>query len=71
VTLPDPFSRSIKANEIHGRRKKTEKAQWGTAAPSFSAQFKNSSSLKSKPKAKRWDRKYLTPVDWLSLTELL
>ena len=35
--------------------KKHEKAQWGVAAPSSSAQFKSTTSLKNKPLAKRWD----------------
>jgi len=58
VTFPDPFSISVKANEVSGRRKKADTSQWGVAAPCTTAQFKSSCSLKSKPKAKRWDRKF-------------
>jgi aromatic amino acid aminotransferase I len=55
ATIPDPFTMSLKSNQIHGRRKKSEKNQWGVAAPARSSQFRHI-SLKSKPKAKRWDR---------------
>jgi aromatic amino acid aminotransferase I len=56
VTNPDPFSLPVRTNEICGRRRKTEKSQWGVAAPASSANFKSNNSFKSKPKAKRWDR---------------
>lgn len=54
--VPNPFSLPLKVNEIRNRRKIYQKSQWGVAAPSSSDQFKHSSGLKSKPKAKRWDR---------------
>jgi len=61
VTFPDPFKLPLKVNEIYGRRKKSGKAQWGTAAPSNSDQFKWDAGQK-KNKAKRWDRKRTTQV---------
>ncbi|KAF2186864.1 PLP-dependent transferase [Zopfia rhizophila CBS 207.26] len=54
VTLPDPLSASVKSNEIYGRRRKTDKSQWGVAAPSDSVNFRYHSH-DHKPKAKRWD----------------
>jgi aromatic amino acid aminotransferase I len=62
-TIRDPFTLPLKVNDIYGRRKKAEKSQWGAAASSNSSQFKSHTSLKSKPKAKRWDR------EWLILTD--
>lgn len=55
VTTPNPFSLALRSNQIHGRRKKADNSQWGIAAPARSSQFTHL-SLKSKPKAKRWDR---------------
>lgn len=54
VTVPNPFLQPLKVNEIHGRRKRAEKSQWGVAAHASSASFK-SISEKGKPKARRWD----------------
>jgi aromatic amino acid aminotransferase I len=56
VTLLPLFSFPLASNEIYGRRRKTEKRHWGTAAPSDSANFRQG-SYEGKPKAKRWDRK--------------
>jgi aromatic amino acid aminotransferase I / 2-aminoadipate transaminase len=55
TTTLDPFALPLKVNQVHGRRKKQDKAKWGVAAPSSSAQFKSTTSLKNKPKSKRWD----------------
>ncbi|OCK73349.1 PLP-dependent transferase [Lepidopterella palustris CBS 459.81] len=57
VTLPDPLSAPIKSNEIYGRRRKAEKAQWGVAAPADSASFRHCAH-DHKPKAKRWDHRF-------------
>lgn len=58
VTLPNPLSAPIpKNNEIFGRRRKTDKSQWGVAAPADSASFRQR-SYEGFPKAKRWDREY-------------
>ncbi|KAH7124002.1 aromatic amino acid aminotransferase 1 [Dendryphion nanum] len=54
VTLPNPLSVPVKTNEILGRRKKTDKSQWGVAAPCASVNFRHR-SYDHKPKAKRWD----------------
>ncbi|KAF2013370.1 PLP-dependent transferase [Aaosphaeria arxii CBS 175.79] len=54
VTLPNPLAAPLKSNEIYGRRRKTDKKQWGVAAPSNSAHFRHG-SCDHKPKAKRWD----------------
>ncbi|QDS67717.1 hypothetical protein FKW77_005735 [Venturia effusa] len=56
-TIRDPFSLPLRVNDIYGRRKRAEKSQWGPAAPSRSSQFKSHTTLKSKPKAKRWDHR--------------
>lgn len=56
VTIPDPLKAPLRINDVCGRRKKAEKSAWGTAAPSNVERYK-SSTLASKPKAKRWDRK--------------
>ena len=56
VTVPDPFAAPLKANELSGRRRKTEKSQWGVAAPCNSANFQLQKHG-HKPMAKRWDRK--------------
>jgi len=61
VTLPDPLSVPIKINEIYGRRRKTEKSQWGVAAPADSAKFKHHPQ-DHKPRAKRWDRRFFHPI---------
>lgn len=55
VTIPNPLTAPVKSNEIHGRRKKTNKGQWGVAAPSDTANFRLK-SYDHKPKARRWDR---------------
>lgn len=57
VTLPNPLSAPVKSNEINGRRRKTDKSQWGVAAPSDTANFRHK-SYDHKPKAKRWDREF-------------
>jgi aromatic amino acid aminotransferase I len=57
IAIPDPLSMPIKSNEILGRRKKTNRGQWGTAAPSDTSNFRLK-SYEGKPKAKRWDRMY-------------
>ncbi|KAF1992113.1 aromatic amino acid aminotransferase 1 [Aulographum hederae CBS 113979] len=54
ITIPDPLQLPLRANEIFGRRKKTEKSQWGVAAPSSSAKFKADVGS-GKPMARRWD----------------
>ncbi|KAF2204481.1 aromatic amino acid aminotransferase 1 [Delitschia confertaspora ATCC 74209] len=59
VTVPDPLAAPIKSNEIYGRRRKTEKSQWGVAAPANSFNFRHY-SYEDKPKAKRWDHR-ITP----------
>ncbi|KAF2869451.1 pyridoxal phosphate-dependent transferase [Massariosphaeria phaeospora] len=59
VTLPDPLSAPIKSNDILGRRRKTEKGQWGIAAPSNTVNFRQK-SYEHKPKARRWDH-YASP----------
>lgn len=58
TTIPDPFSLPLRSNEIYGRRKKTLAGQWGVAAPARSSSFKHANSLKTKPRAKRWDREF-------------
>jgi aromatic amino acid aminotransferase I len=55
VTLPDPLQADIKSNDVYGRRKKAEKAQWGVAAPADSRSFRHG-KYGHKPNAKRWDR---------------
>jgi aromatic amino acid aminotransferase I len=57
VTIPNPLTAPIGSNEILGRRKKTNKSQWGIAAASDTANFRLK-AYDSKPKAKRWDRKH-------------
>ena len=56
VTIPDPFTAPLKPNELYGRRRKTEKSQWGVAAPVNTANFQLQKH-DHKPVAKRWDRK--------------
>ena len=56
VTIPDPFTAPLKTNELYGRRRKTEKSQWGVAAPVNTANFQHQKH-DLKPMAKRWDRK--------------
>lgn len=48
----------MRLEDIYSRRKKTDKSQWGTAAPSRSENFKVYTHS-HKPKAKRWDSKSL------------
>ncbi len=55
VTLPNPLTVPVQSNEIRGRRRKTNAAQWGVAAPSDTANFRLN-SYDHKPKAKRWNR---------------
>jgi len=57
VTLPDPLSAPVESNEIHGRRRKTNKSQWVVAAPSDTSNFRMK-SYHDKPMAKRWDRTF-------------
>ncbi|PVI08284.1 PLP-dependent transferase [Periconia macrospinosa] len=54
IILPDPLLAPIPSNDILGRRKKADKAQWGTAAPCDTANFRLK-NYEGKPKAKRWD----------------
>ncbi|KAF2750894.1 PLP-dependent transferase [Sporormia fimetaria CBS 119925] len=55
VTIPDPLKAPVpKSNDIRGRRKKADKAQWGVAAPSDSANFRQG-NYDDKPLARRWD----------------
>ncbi|PSN69683.1 aromatic amino acid aminotransferase 1 [Corynespora cassiicola Philippines] len=54
VTLPDPLAAHVKSNEVHGRRRKADKSQWGVAAPADSVNFRLK-SYEGKPKARRWD----------------
>jgi hypothetical protein len=56
VTISDPFTAPLKTNELYGRRRKTEKSQWGVAAPVNTANFQLQRH-DLKPMAKRWDRK--------------
>lgn len=56
VTLPNPLTAPVKTNDQYGR-KKTDKSQWGTAAPADSVTFRRR-KYDDKPKAKRWDRTY-------------
>lgn len=60
VTIPDPLQVPLKINDIHGRRRKAEKAQWGVAAPASSERFKGDTRA-DKPRAKRWDRESTLP----------
>lgn len=55
VTIPNPLSVPVKSNELNGRRRKTDKSQWGVAAPCDSVHFRQR-NYDHKPKAKRWDR---------------
>jgi aromatic amino acid aminotransferase I len=57
VIIPNPLSVPIKSNDILGRRKKSDKKQWGTAAPADTSHFRLK-NYEGKPKAKRWDRSY-------------
>lgn len=47
----------MRLEDIYARRKKSDKSQWGIAAPSRSELFKAYSHT-HKPKAKRWDSKF-------------
>ncbi|KAF2146858.1 uncharacterized protein K452DRAFT_283059 [Aplosporella prunicola CBS 121167] len=47
----------MRINDLHGRRKKTEKSQWGVAAPSTSERFKSYGHA-HKPMAKKWDHRF-------------
>ncbi|KAL1637191.1 Aromatic/aminoadipate aminotransferase 1 [Neofusicoccum ribis] len=49
----------MRLEDIYARRKKTDKSQWGIAAPSRSENFRVYSHG-HKPKAKRWDSKLST-----------
>lgn len=55
ITIPNPLTAPVQSNEILGRRKKANKSQWGTAAPSNTANFRLK-SYDHRPKAKRWER---------------
>jgi aromatic amino acid aminotransferase I len=57
ITIPNPLTAPITSNNIFGRRKKANKSQWGIAAASDTANFRQK-SYENKPKAKCWDRKY-------------
>jgi aromatic amino acid aminotransferase I len=56
ITIPNPLTAPIASNDILGRRKQTNRTQWGIAAASDTANFRLK-SYESKRKAKRWDRK--------------
>ncbi|KAJ8106090.1 hypothetical protein OPT61_g9772 [Boeremia exigua] len=53
VILPNPLTAPIQSNDIYGRRRKTDRAQWGTAAPANTENFRLRSH-DHKPKAKSW-----------------
>ncbi|KAF2084019.1 PLP-dependent transferase [Saccharata proteae CBS 121410] len=57
LTLPNPLETPMRINDIHGRRKKTDKAQWGTAALASSDKFR-AYEHDHKPKAKCWDHRF-------------
>lgn len=57
IIIPDPLSVPIHSNEILGRRRKSEKSHWGTAAPCDTVNFRIK-SYAGKPKSKRWDRTF-------------
>ncbi|KAF3043292.1 Aromatic/aminoadipate aminotransferase 1 [Didymella keratinophila] len=54
VTLPNPLTAPVQSNDIYGRRKKTDRSQWGTAAPANTANFRLRSHA-HKPKAKSFE----------------
>ncbi|KAH6051672.1 hypothetical protein HBI54_039590 [Parastagonospora nodorum] len=54
ITIPNPLTAPITSNDIFGRRKKALQSQWGIAAASDTANFRQK-SYENKPKAKRWD----------------
>jgi aromatic amino acid aminotransferase I len=56
VMIPNPLTAPITSNDIYGRRKKMNKSQWGIAAASDTANFRQK-TYENKPKAKRWARK--------------
>ncbi|KAF2806958.1 PLP-dependent transferase [Mytilinidion resinicola] len=56
VTLPDPLQANVKSNDIYGRRKKSEKNQWGVAAPADAKTFRHHKHG-HKPSAKNWDHR--------------
>jgi len=59
ITMPDPLSAPIKSNDILGRRQKSDRRQWGVAAPADTSHFRLK-SYEGKPKARRWDRSYFS-----------
>ncbi|KAF1840037.1 aromatic amino acid aminotransferase 1 [Cucurbitaria berberidis CBS 394.84] len=54
IIIPDPLTAPVQSNEILGRRNKTNRSQWGVAAPSNTANFRLK-SYDHRPKAKRWE----------------
>ncbi|KAL1657071.1 Aromatic/aminoadipate aminotransferase 1 [Didymella pomorum] len=54
VTLPNPLTAPVQSNDIYGRRKKTDRSQWGTAAPANTANFRLRPHA-HKPKAKSFE----------------
>jgi aromatic amino acid aminotransferase I len=69
ITIPNPLTVPVASNDIFGRRKKTNKSQWGIAAASDTANFRLK-SYENKPKAKRWDRKHY-PLDFGAISQVL
>jgi aromatic amino acid aminotransferase I len=66
VTIPNPLSAPVQTNEVNGRRRKTNAAQWGVAAPSDTANFRLRSH-DHKPKAKKWSRVFsplIVEISW-------
>jgi aromatic amino acid aminotransferase I len=55
VVLPNPLTAPVQSNDVYGRRKKTDRAQWGTAAPANTKNFRLRSH-DHKPKSKSWQR---------------
>jgi aromatic amino acid aminotransferase I len=63
ITIPNPLTAPITSNDIFGRRKKALQSQWGIAAASDTANFRQK-SYENKPKAKRWEREF-SPVEFV------
>ena len=57
VTLPNPLTAPVQSNDIYGRRKKTDRSQWGIAAPANTANFRLRPHA-HKPKAKSFERMF-------------
>jgi hypothetical protein len=61
VILPNPLTAPVQSNDVYGRRKKTDRAQWGTAAPANTKNFRLRSH-DHKPKSKSWQRMFYNPI---------